>query len=288
MSTSRSWVTIALRGATGRRDRDAKNDAAASTSGESGVRELAASTTEAAVAAACTPPPLQADDTLAAELTELAQARTSGDAHHIAARLRAKLGAPGCESYRRLVDVLVERAREHERLGRLAGSDELTGIANRRSFNDALRRELARTNRDHRPMALLLLDLDGLKAINDGMGHAAGDRALRLLARSASEAVRHGDIVARIGGDEFAVLLPNTDASMANAVAQRIRDRLAVGRSGESDLQVSVSIGVAVANEATTRMDLLRNADAELYRDKAAARRTAEDGLLTHPLTHSR
>lgn len=273
---------LALRGAAQRREREAPSarDAVVVPS-HSHARELAPSPPDGAKPARDTQRDSQSDapaaDALAGELTQLAEARTTTDAQRIAGSLRAKLGPSASQSYLKLVDTLVERAREHERLGRLAGSDELTGIANRRSFNDALRRELARTSRDGRPLSLLLLDLDGLKLINDGMGHAAGDRALRILARCASETVRHGDLVARIGGDEFAVLLPNTETSTAQAVAQRIRDRLDAACSAEPELRVGVSIGIAVATDATRRIDLLREADAELYRDKARTRATVPE-----------
>jgi diguanylate cyclase (GGDEF)-like protein len=209
--------------------------------------------------------------TLLSELKQIAEAPTASEASERAVSLRPRLAGPHAAAYGELIDVLIRRAQEYDRVRWLAGSDELTGIANRRSFNEALRRELSRTSRDGRPVALLLVDVDGLKAINDRLGHPEGDRALRRVARSTSESVRHGDLVARIGGDEFAVLLPNTDLPMARTVAQRIGERLAK-HDPKDGLTVRVSIGAAVANSATTRLELLRAADADLYRHKPSRR----------------
>jgi len=214
--------------------------------------------------------PAPPDVSRVAQLTALARARTARDAQRIAAELQAELGARVSE-FDPLITTLVTRAREFEQLQRLAGRDELTGVANRRTFNDALRRELARTRRDGRPLALLLFDLDGLKAINDELGHPAGDEVLRTVARCASRALRDGDLLARLGGDEFGVVLPNTTERQALAAGQRIRALLSGRRVAGA--AVRLSFGVAIASGGgSDEGALLLAADADLYRDKLARR----------------
>jgi diguanylate cyclase (GGDEF)-like protein len=203
-----------------------------------------------------------------AALAQLAAARTLRDGQRLASRARELVGAHAAE-LEPLIDALLARVREVEQLRRLAGRDELTGIANRRTFNDALRRELARTRRDGRPLAVLLFDLDGLKAINDQHGHQAGDEALRLVARFGSEALRNGDMLARLGGDEFGVVLPNTDELQARAIGHRIRALLAGQRTAGAPIRLSLGVAVT-SGEESSEGALLLAADADLYCDKHA------------------
>jgi diguanylate cyclase (GGDEF)-like protein len=143
----------------------------------------------------------------------------------------------------------------------LAHTDPLTGLANRRAFDQALE--------DSRgPVAVVMADIDLLKAINDELGHAAGDEALRATARAITSAIRPGDLAARVGGDEFAVLLPGTSSSVALEVGERIRH--AVRQAGDpGGRALSASIGVA-AGTATEAAQLLLGADAALYSAKAS------------------
>lgn len=205
---------------------------------------------------------------LVAALTALAQARTAREAKRLASDLRERLSASGTQ-LEGLVTALVARAAEVDQLRRLAGHDELTGIANRRTFNDVLRRELARTRRDGRPLALLLFDLDGLKAINDALGHPTGDEVLRAVARYGGQALRHGDLLARLGGDEFGVVLPDTDEADARAVGQRLRALLSRRRVQGAAIQLSLGVAVSSGPESSEGAMLLA-ADSDLYRDKHA------------------
>src|SRR5216684_2215212 len=160
------------------------------------------------------------------------------------------------------VDITEQRALE-EQLRHQAFSDSLTGLANHRRLFEVLQAEICRTKRTEREFSLLLLDLDGLKAINDRFGHLAGDRALCRLARTLADCCRSVDTAARQGGDEFAVVLPETGAAAATLVARRICDLLA---NDAEEPVLSVSAGVACyPKDADTVGTLLFVADRALY-----------------------
>jgi diguanylate cyclase (GGDEF)-like protein len=164
----------------------------------------------------------------------------------------------------RMLSERVERLVAALRLA--AATDPLTGLLNRRAFGERIGRELARTRRTGEPLALLVADVDGFKAVNDGGGHAAGDAALVAIASALREELRAVDSLARIGGDEFAVLLPATDAAGAEEAATRLAAAIA-GRS-----LPALSIGSAAHGDGgRTADDLLRAADLALYAAKRAA-----------------
>ena len=168
------------------------------------------------------------------------------------------------------VDV-TERKQTEEQALYQARHDALTGLANYRELMDCLEREVHRAERSHRSFTLLLLDLDGLKRINDLQGHLAGNRALRRLAAVMSEHCRSTDLPARYGGDEFAVLLIDSDRGMAENVAQRIERSLRTDSQGPP-LGVSIGIGVC-PDDGRTPAELIEAADQRLYRDKKARSR---------------
>ncbi|KIJ97562.1 hypothetical protein K443DRAFT_105471 [Laccaria amethystina LaAM-08-1] len=163
---------------------------------------------------------------------------------------------------------------QEDRLRRLATTDGLTGLLNRRYFSLRLSQELARAKRYQTPLSLLVIDLDWLKAINDGAGHDAGDRAIRGVASALSRTLRATDIAARYGGDEFVALLPQTSATEAMGVAARINACVAEFNHGPGGAPLSVSIGVADLECAAsdTAEDLFAAADEALYAAKAAGR----------------
>lgn len=203
-------------------------------------------------------------------LLAVMQARSPKELERQCARLRVRLG-PAADILEPHLQALREHAEELQRARHLAATDPLTGIANRRAFSEALRREMARSERSGTPLAVVLIDIDDFKAINDELGHGTGDDVLRAVARCAQLGTRQGDIIARIGGDEFALLLPDADQVKAQAIGERIRAEIAGVRAHESSPRyVGVSIGVGVSHGRELSVHgVLAQADRELYRNKA-------------------
>ena len=167
----------------------------------------------------------------------------------------------------------IMKAALHARASAL--TDPLTGLGNRRFFEDMAERELNRSRRYNRPLALAYIDIDNFHSVNDERGHAAGDALLRRVAEELPSGIRRSDIVARVGGDEFVILLPETPQEGAAVAMRKLRDRLrTVARDDGYD--VGFSIGVATSDAgATTLKALMSAADATMY----TAKRTGQ-GLV--------
>jgi diguanylate cyclase (GGDEF)-like protein len=158
-------------------------------------------------------------------------------------------------------------------LDQLAHQDSLVDLPNRRGFMRTLERLIDRVNRYGEKAAMLFVDIDGLKLINDSCGHKAGDQALIEVARLLVGGVRKSDLVARIGGDEFGILLSHADGETAEETAARLVDLIAgceFAHDGEA-LPLSVAIGVGMVSGEDTPEAVMARADREMYRKKAAA-----------------
>ncbi len=189
---------------------------------------------------------------------------------------------------RKLFEISLEQA--NAKLEVFSNQDALTGLANRRRFDDTLQRELRRARRDGEALALLLIDADHFKAYNDAWGHPAGDGCLRAIADAITAGARHpADLAARYGGEEMALILPNTDLDGAVAVAERIRqavEELRIPHPTSATGVVTVSVGVAMVAGGSEQAAaaLIERADRALYAAKAGGRnavRIAPDGGVT-------
>ncbi|MBT5774842.1 MAG: GGDEF domain-containing protein, partial [Dehalococcoidia bacterium] len=174
-----------------------------------------------------------------------------------------------------LRDVTVER-RERERLQTEASTDPLTGLANRRLFDQTLSEKFEAARRQHTPLSLLMLDLDHFKQVNDEHGHPAGDAVLKNVARVLKRVARRDDLVARTGGEEFAIVLHETDARGAKAAAERCLTMIRETDTSWEDnsVRITISVGVAAFNPtAHVRPEqLVARADAALYDAKLTGR----------------
>ncbi len=176
----------------------------------------------------------------------------------------------------------LENARLHADLRALSITDALTGVYNHRHFQQRLQEELDRSVRNAvagqpRPVALIMADIDHFKRINDRYGHPSGDEVLRTFARLVERVLRSSDVVCRYGGEEFVIILPETDAAQAEAVAQRLRESVErshfIGADGASLGPITASFGVAAHHDGLpSRSDLVRRSDEALYRAKSQGR----------------
>ena len=171
--------------------------------------------------------------------------------------------------------IALENARLHHAVQRQAITDELTGLVNRRRFFDALETEIESAVELDRPLSLVLADLDRFKRVNDRFGHPTGDEVLKTFAQLIQEHVREVDVAGRLGGEEFALLLPETDVEGAAASAERLRralDRRSLTLTTGDKLSITGSFGVAQLEAGQSADELLRRCDLALYRAKADGR----------------
>lgn len=171
---------------------------------------------------------------------------------------------------------ITERKATEAKLRELATTDSLTGLNNRRRFMELAEREFTRSMRYQRPLALYMLDIDHFKIVNDTHGHDVGDQVLRSLAETAVIALRGADILGRLGGEEFGVLLPETDEQAAIEVAERLRmsiEHTSIPINNGEELKITVSLGVAVLGKNINSIaEMLKRADVALYEAKQSGR----------------
>lgn len=167
----------------------------------------------------------------------------------------------------------IEVARLHEQLKELAATDPLTGLANRRSLYERLAAELARSQREDRPLSIGLVDLNGFKAINDVRGHGVGDQVLIQVAEALRHTIRASDLAARAGGDEFVLLFPDTPSAQADRLMNRLQTlEIALPEAPSEYIRMSFCWGISsFPQDGESAEGLLRAADARLYAMKHAA-----------------
>lgn len=180
------------------------------------------------------------------------------------------------ELFSQLVGESIGNIRLFERMQKQATTDGLTNLANYRTFYRTLEKELWRSRRYNEKISIIMVDIDNLKSVNDTYGHRTGDEVIRQISRQIQECVRHMDTAARYGGDEFAVILPNTSISEARLVARRMVTSVAGSKLKlkNGSLLLSISVGLGEYGPETSPMDMTHYSDRALYLAKKAGKNT--------------
>lgn len=171
----------------------------------------------------------------------------------------------------RFLAIQAEALIEKYELGRLAVTDSLTGIHNRRYFNERAREAVSASARTGAPLSVIVFDIDDFKRVNDNHGHSVGDHALITIAKCVQDQIRKPDIISRVGGEEFHVLLPDTGVQGAQHLANRLREAVhkATIQAGDTTIRMTCSFGIAYKESADTHIDsILQRADAAMYAAK--------------------
>jgi diguanylate cyclase (GGDEF)-like protein len=177
----------------------------------------------------------------------------------------------------------IENARRYGEARKQAETDALTGLYNQRYFHETLRREVLRAQRYDRNLALILFDVDDFKSINDQVGHLAGDRVLAQAADRLREVVRNVDVPCRIGGDEFAVILPESTAADAEQLYRRVQSSMRGTAMGADDDRLRLSAGIAEIQHGDTAAGLFERADGALYRAKDLGKDRSDVARVSPP-----
>ena len=180
------------------------------------------------------------------------------------------------ELFSQLVGASIGNIKLFEKIQRQATTDGLTGLANHKTFYEILEKELWRSRRYGGQISLIMVDIDNLKKINDAYGHRAGDKVIREVSRRIRECIRQIDTAARYGGDEFAVILPNTSLSDATVVAERMVDAVANSPTTlkKEQISLSISVGLGQYDADTNPEDITSRSDEALYKAKQAGKNT--------------
>lgn len=193
-------------------------------------------------------------------------------------RFQADMGTLFLQHLAAVISACIENGRLQENIKQVGLLDPLTGINNRRFFDQRVEEEITLAHRNHSPLSCLFIDLDHFKSINDNHGHQAGDTVLKEVAKVLAEIMRTSDVLARFGGEEFVILLANTNKTVALEIAERIRKRIEQTPfkiSVNKQLDVTMSIGLAIMDQASsikTTQQLLSAADKAVYSAKVAGR----------------